>query len=234
MIDGAVHSELQRHGFTVNNHQFIDAALSCASPFEILDGLHKKIQDAMPEKVKSSADLIIVIVQERAVSPHYNQIKYWGDCERGVPTQIISSVNFFKEKAWRPIHKFLSMKINAKLGGVSLQLCSWNEIPYRERVCKNIRYGKFLAFGADVTHPDAGSTDPSLAAVIGSLDYSCSLYGAKILQQRGGVEIMTELEFAVRDLLLDFLERNNTTELPEVLLTPHKEKLIIFCLFHHV
>ena len=52
VIKCTVYSEL-RNNMQVSNYQFTDATLSNASPFEILEAFHKKISDAMPEKVKA-------------------------------------------------------------------------------------------------------------------------------------------------------------------------------------
>jgi hypothetical protein len=136
-----VYSELRRNNMQVSNYQFTDATLSNASPFEILEAFHKKISDAMPEKVKAPAHMIMVIVEGRQRSnPHYNEIKYWGDCARGVPTQIVAAELLVKPKRhWRSIVSNLCMKINSRLGGINVQFSSWNELPLGQRVCKNIK-----------------------------------------------------------------------------------------------
>jgi hypothetical protein len=54
--------------------------------------------------------------------------------------------------------------------------------------------------------------------VVGSLDSGCSHYGVKVFQQDPFQEIMTTLESAVTELLLDFQERNKNSELPQVLI----------------
>lgn len=202
----------------MNNYQFTDAALSHAPPFEILENFHKKICDATPKKERTRVHLIMIIVEGSRTNRHYNEIKYWGDCERGVATQILASSVLLKQrKVWRSCILNLSMKVNCKLGGINIQFCSWNERPDEERVCKNIKYGNFLVFGADVTHPDQGTNNPSFGVVVGSLDFGCSLYGAKIFQQGSNQEVMTGLEYAVKELLLDFQERNRNADLPKVL-----------------
>ncbi|KAG0564705.1 hypothetical protein KC19_8G132400 [Ceratodon purpureus] len=200
----------------VNKYQFADAALSKAPSFEIIDGFHKKICDAMRERVKPAVQMIMVILDDRYQSPHYNEIKYWGDCERGVPTQIVTTNLLMKlRRSWRHNIPNLCLKMNSKLGGINVQFYSWNERALRERVCKNIKYGKFIAFGADVTHPPKGTTNPSFAAVTGSLDFGCSFYGAKILVQEPFQEIISELESAVTELLLDFQAKNKNSKLPQ-------------------
>ncbi|KAG0564704.1 hypothetical protein KC19_8G132400 [Ceratodon purpureus] len=203
----------------VNKYQFADAALSKAPSFEIIDGFHKKICDAMRERVKPAVQMIMVILDDRYQSPHYNEIKYWGDCERGVPTQIVTTNLLMKlRRSWRHNIPNLCLKMNSKLGGINVQFYSWNERALRERVCKNIKYGKFIAFGADVTHPPKGTTNPSFAAVTGSLDFGCSFYGAKILVQEPFQEIISELESAVTELLLDFQAKNKNSKLPQNIL----------------
>jgi len=202
----------------VSKYQYTNGAQIRTWPVEYMEVFYKKIWDAMSGKKTSRINLIVVIVDGKKRNSHYNEIKYWGDCIKGVPTQIIASDIISKPKFWRIYCQRLSLKINCRLGGVNVQLRSWNELNINERVIKNIKYGRFIAFGADVTHPDAGSKNPSLAAIVGSLDFGCSYFGARFFTQDSKQELMTtKLDLAITELLLAFKAYNCNRPLPQVI-----------------
>jgi eukaryotic translation initiation factor 2C len=72
----------------------------------------------------------------------------------------------------------------------------------------------FMVFGADVTHPVAGSRAPSVAAVVGSLTKSATRYATRVLVQerrkdKKATEMITNLQQAVKELIQDFMDNNN-------------------------
>uniref|UniRef100_A0A914WP66 Protein argonaute-1 n=1 Tax=Plectus sambesii TaxID=2011161 RepID=A0A914WP66_9BILA len=62
-----------------------------------------------------------------------------------------------------------------------------------------------IFLGCDITHPPAGdSRKPSIAAVVGSMDAHPSRYAATVRVQQHRQEIITDLTYMVRELLVQF------------------------------
>lgn len=74
------------------------------------------------------------------------------------------------------------MKVNAKLGGASCKIVSVK--PFFNRPT--------MIIGADVSHPGAGSLQPSMAAVTMSFDSVASRYAAAVQTNGHRVEMITE------------------------------------------
>lgn len=180
------------------NHIYTNGASFTTFPLEFMEAFYKKIWDAMRGKREDHVNLIVVIVDGKKRNPYYNEIKYWGDCVKGVPTQVIASDIILKTKSWGIYCQRLGLKINCRLGGRNVKFQSWNDLAYKEKVLKTIQYGKFIAFGADVTHPEQGTNNPSLGAVVGSLDFGCSFFGAKIFQQDRSCSLLTFIKFSTK------------------------------------
>ena len=71
----------------------------------------------------------------------------------------------------------------------------------------------FMVLGADVTHPTgaaarADSRDPSVAAVVASLDASLGRWASRVLLQAGRQEVITGMCGATKELLLEFYRAN--------------------------
>jgi Piwi domain len=85
------------------------------------------------------------------------------------------------------------------------ELCAW-------------RARAHAAAGADVTHPMGfNETEPSIAAVVGSLDGTCSRFASRIRIQGHRVEIISDLKGIIKELLLDFYRANGNRK-PERLI----------------
>ncbi len=138
----------------------------------------------------------------------YGEIKRVADNVIGVVTQCVQSK--FVQMPKPQVISNISMKINAKLGGI-------NHI-----ICKDIQASVFkepvIVFGADVTHPQAGdSISPSIAAVVASVDLQASMYTAVVHAQvtkktkpskkTETVEIIDNLDQIVKELLIRYYRR---------------------------
>ncbi len=69
-------------------------------------------------------------------------------------------------------------QINTKLGGVNVTLLGkgTDAIPV-------VGGRPFMILGADITHPTPGSEEPSIAALVGSLDPSATRFACRINMQ---------------------------------------------------
>uniref|UniRef100_A0A8C0KBY1 Argonaute RISC component 1 n=1 Tax=Canis lupus dingo TaxID=286419 RepID=A0A8C0KBY1_CANLU len=91
----------------------------------------------------------------------------------------------------------LCLKINVKLGGINNIL-----VPHQRSA---VFQQPVIFLGADVTHPPAGDgKKPSITAVVGSMDAHPSRYCATVRVQRPRQEIIEDLSYMVRELLIQF------------------------------
>lgn len=70
-----------------------------------------------------------------------------------------------------------------------------------------------MIMGADVTHPTGAAArvdvrDPSVAAVVASLDHTLGRWASRVLLQTGRQEVITGMATATKELLLAFYRAN--------------------------
>ncbi|XP_078383843.1 protein argonaute-2-like isoform X2 [Oculina patagonica] len=147
--------------------------------------------------------LIMAVLPER--SKHlYPEIKRVGDNVLGIATQCVQSKHV--QQAKPQLCSNISLKINAKLGGVNYVIDPSIKSPvFREPV---------IIFGADVTQPSPIENEiPSIAAVVASMDANATKYCARVRAQRheklgGAQEIINDLATMVKELLIEFYKAN--------------------------
>ena len=142
----------------------------------------------------------MVIVPMKNNKEIYAEVKRVGDNVLGIPTQCVRIKQV--EGAKPQVCANLSMKINAKLGGVNHVIHpSVKSLVFKQPV---------IIFGADVTHPSPTENGiPSIAAVVASMDVNAAKYHARVRVQKhersgGAQEIINDLAVMVKELLLDF------------------------------
>ncbi|KAJ3290331.1 hypothetical protein HK104_006850 [Borealophlyctis nickersoniae] len=130
--------------------------------------------------------------------PIYNAIKLVTDTLIGIPSQCI------QEKHVRAANlqycANVCMKLNLKLGGVNAQLggkMTW------------VSAAPTMVVGADVSHPGFGDKGmPSIAAVVGSINSTCSFYRSSLRVQDSGQESLWQLAPQMEELLRAFIKQN--------------------------
>ena len=138
----------------------------------------------------------MVIVPMKNNKEIYAEVKRVGDNVLGIPTQCVKIKQV--EGAKPQVCANLSMKINAKLGGV-------NHV-----IHPSVQFNYVIIFGADVTHPSPTEKEiPSIAAVVASMDVNAAKYHARVHAQKhersgGAQEIIDDLAVMVKELLFDF------------------------------
>ncbi|KAL3117936.1 hypothetical protein niasHT_005179 [Heterodera trifolii] len=137
--------------------------------------------------------LVCVILPGK--TPVYAEVKRVGDIVLGIATQCVQAKNVTKTTPQTLSN--LCLKMNVKLGGVnSILLPNIRPRIFNEPV---------IFLGADITHPPAGdSRKPSIAAVVGSMDAHPSRYAATVRVQQHRHDIISELTYMVRELLIQF------------------------------
>jgi eukaryotic translation initiation factor 2C len=179
--------------------------------------MERAMQQAQ-QKFRKPADLILVILPDTGADL-YREVKQAGDSHLGVPTQCvvaqkakIGSKPEYKRGQVQYIAN-VALKVNAKLGGrnVMLSPSTMNTAP---DFLKQFGKAPYMIMSADVTHPLAGSTMPSLAAVVASVEASATKFACRLSCQPGTVsrqieEIITDLKNIAKDLLLEFYRATN-------------------------
>ncbi|KAI6234711.1 Protein argonaute-2 [Aphelenchoides fujianensis] len=139
--------------------------------------------------------LQLVCVVLPGKTPVYAEVKRVGDTVLGIATQCVQAKNVIKTTPQTLSN--LCLKMNVKLGGVnSILLPAVRPRIFNEPV---------IFLGADITHPPAGdSRKPSIAAVVGSMDAHPSRYAATVRVQQHRHELISDLSYMVRELLVQF------------------------------
>ncbi|CAF3197362.1 unnamed protein product, partial [Rotaria sp. Silwood2] len=128
-------------------------------------------------------------------------VKQWGNQTLAVISQCISFQSLQQNTGkYRMYVQNLSQKINAKIGGIN------GVVNFKAAFSRSSHKDLFMFFGADVTHTTCSTDQPSIVAVVGSCDPTCSRYVARLSEQyrkrgRCSVEIIKELNKMVIDLL---------------------------------
>ncbi|TKR83033.1 hypothetical protein L596_016687 [Steinernema carpocapsae] len=141
------------------------------------------------------AGIQLVCVVLPGKTPVYAEVKRVGDTVLGLATQCVQAKNVIKTTPQTLSN--LCLKMNVKLGGVNSILMP--------QVRPRIFNEPVIFLGCDITHPPAGdSRKPSIAAVVGSMDAHPSRYAATVRVQQHRQEIIQELTYMVRELLVQF------------------------------
>lgn len=162
-------------------------------------------------KMKDQGARIVLVV---LVSPCYATVKLVAD-GMGLVTQCAKWDKV--KKPPRGYHLNVVLKINTKLGGTCHTLASrlpgaapspsiFADPPASlswlfDKPC--------MLVGIDVSHPEPGSTKPSMAAVVGSMDGRASQYAAYLTTLMSKQEMVSTLQDAMLQLLTVFKQRNN-------------------------
>ncbi|KAF3839440.1 hypothetical protein F7725_018157 [Dissostichus mawsoni] len=139
----------------------------------------------------SGLQLIIVILPGK--TPVYAEVKRVGDTLLGMATQCVQVKNVVKTSPQTLSN--LCLKINVKLGGINNIL-----VPHQ----RSVSAAGYLPGSRRHTPPAGDGKKPSITAVVGSMDAHPSRYCATVRVQRPRQEIIEDLSYMVRELLIQF------------------------------
>lgn len=137
---------------------------------------------------------LILIIKDRQDSPTYNSIKRVGDLELGIPTQVVLQKHCERGARGRDMYcNNVMLKINSKIGGQNSVVATYQLD--RASGMRDVDFveSPHIVLGADVTHPMAGGSSPSVAALVGSRDRQGVQYTGAIRNQPGRKEVIGDL-----------------------------------------
>ncbi|XP_025190383.1 protein argonaute-2-like [Melanaphis sacchari] len=139
--------------------------------------------------------LQLVVIVLPGKTPVYAEVKRVGDTVLGITTQCIQAKNVIKPSI--QVLSNLSLKINAKLGGInSIIVPSIRPKVFNEPL---------LFLGAYVARPSLCDLKrKSIAAVVGSIDAHPSRYATTVHLQQNREDCIQELSSMVKELLITF------------------------------
>jgi eukaryotic translation initiation factor 2C len=149
----------------------------------------------------SKAQLLLVVLPTDN-SKQYGEVKA-AAAELGVATQcIVANKAGISSSVKKPYVTNVLLKVAAKAGGVAWQLPQGPEVWAPTLAAAK---GGLMVLGIDVGHGIAGGSGnkPSMAGIVGTLDASCSRYGAVVQEQTPGHEIVLGLQEGLVQLLGD-------------------------------
>uniref|UniRef100_A0A061SHJ7 Aubergine n=2 Tax=Tetraselmis sp. GSL018 TaxID=582737 RepID=A0A061SHJ7_9CHLO len=155
----------------------------------------------------AACQLLLVVLPDKGASL-YQEVKLAGDHSLGIPTQCVVAGNLNLDELphknrGRVVNEQyaanVALKINAKLGGGNWAI---QGLPCMDEPC--------IIFGADISHPAAGrgNREPSIAALVASMDPFASRYTGRISKQAHRVESFQSLRDAVKDLTWQWCYEN--------------------------
>ncbi|KAH6927291.1 hypothetical protein HPB50_001252 [Hyalomma asiaticum] len=165
--------------------------------------------DQMFTNIKDKVGLALIVLPNKN-SVHYPRIKYLAETRYGLITQCVA----LQVKDPSPSYcGNLMRKIKAKLGLVDKAM---------PRLINDFKFEDVLVMGADVSHHGPNELQPSVAAIVASIDDRASRYVASIrLQQKSKgkkrVEIIEEMEVMVKDLF-EVYKNENRMKSPKAIL----------------
>mmetsp|Transcript_21613 Transcript_21613/g.54401 ORF Transcript_21613/g.54401 Transcript_21613/m.54401 type:complete len:1025 (-) Transcript_21613:108-3182(-) len=177
-------------------------------PGETLEATMKKAIDGASAAFRQPCQIVVVILPDNG-APLYQEVKRASDHALGVVSQCIVERNVTKpdrtsgKVSVSPQYTAnVALKMNAKLGGRNTVVRSYYDSIFQ--------MGPTLLLGADVSHPGAGSggAEPSIAAVVGSMDHFAFKYSARITQEAHRCDSISHLKECVKDLMRQMVEED--------------------------
>lgn len=164
-----------------------------------------------------STELCILVITARRYN-FYAEIKQVLDVELKIPNQIIDA-NTVKHavRGKNSIYYNLSMKINAKLGGVTHSLSAEHVIPGLPLAQSGLAFMSkeniTMFIGIDVTHPSpsSGLEGISIGSVVGSVNLEASNYHHFLIAQMKAKETILNFDSQkLKSMILTFYENTRT------------------------
>mmetsp|Transcript_51497 Transcript_51497/g.112107 ORF Transcript_51497/g.112107 Transcript_51497/m.112107 type:complete len:1145 (+) Transcript_51497:70-3504(+) len=159
---------------------------------------------------REKPDLVICLLpgnQSENAKALYPAIKRWS-ASCGIATQCIQLAAMKKNCNPKGVKSYIAgvlLKVNLKLGGKNGFVgesvhASRSGLPL-------MAAAPTIVFGADVHHASPGSQQPSYAAVVASLDESCTAFHTVVNRQESRTETLTNLESTIEECLREYVKK---------------------------
>ena len=156
------------------------------------------LAQSIEEAAKKKPAILLVVLPEKDTIL-YNNIKQLADVRYGISTICVVGWKFFSCKADYGAN--VALKINLKLGGINHLLS--DHLDNNAKRVTLISEDKTMVVGIDVTHPGPGTANPSIAAMVASIDSNLAQWPADLkVQIRTRQEMVTLLGDMLRSRLL--------------------------------
>ena len=183
-----------------------------------IDGTHLSrshhgadIEDFLDSKIKRESHelgapvgLVICIIGDSLgvnAKVLYPAIKRWSHCASGIPTQCVQVGKALAKQLEKPqYYAGVLLKMNLKLGGHNL---------YARQGLSLSRDKPTIVFGVDVNHAKPGSSKPSFAALVATMDKECASYHTIVNAQSSRQE-QCDIKGKVRQCLRRYQQINET------------------------
>ena len=198
------------YGMTIDRNPVVDYGnfnAPSASIHRDCENLYTRVQR---EKGGPPDLLMFIIKGKNAII--YEQVKQFCDNVRGVQSQAVDGFNVQKKGGDRAYHANLLLKVNTKLGGKTVVLQkNFTDAASPTVIPLNFLTDFKMFIGADVSHPAAGSKAPSLATMVGSVDYEGVRYACPLpLNQNNREESIIGVRNMVTELVTIYKKNTNT------------------------
>nr|GAT59644.1 predicted protein [Mycena chlorophos] len=137
----------------------------------------------------------------------YNRLKHVCDIQYGVSSQGVLASKAREGKD--PYFASVLLKVNARLGGINAVVNS---------AFMNNSKSPYIIMGADVAHPSQGSSLPSMAAVVWSIDKTCTRFSGASRAQPARQETLEGLDLVTVMAYTDFFAENPQSKPPDQLI----------------
>ncbi|TVY43663.1 Protein argonaute [Lachnellula occidentalis] len=222
VVVGAFRARLQMalhaYGITVQAPNIQDALFTPNANPQTRRAMFKAKLDAACGRFNRPRLLVVLLPDTNATT--YSDVKWWGDCDRGVPTVCVAPeaaglVNggtrgdqgVLGNLRYSKTPHMNGLKINFKLSGTNHRL-SARDLPVRPMT---------MIIGADVTHPGKGDDGcPSMAGVVATCDDEAMHYLASARLQPNNTEHIADLKGMVLERLAAY--RRWSHQLPQHIL----------------
>ncbi|KAI5917412.1 eukaryotic translation initiation factor [Camillea tinctor] len=180
--------ELFAHRFSINYRNHGGRVVNPAHVLEIFHdvGSYGEICNVAFQKTcehfKTKNPDMLIFVVESMNQLVYERIKKNMDCRFNCPSQVLNGGHIVKRA--EQYMSNVSMKVNAKLGGIT------SKVDGRNPDVSRFFNGPTMIIGLDVSHASPGSSAPSMAAMTVSMDKHAAKYAASCEVNGWRVEIL--------------------------------------------
>ncbi|KAF9261759.1 Piwi-domain-containing protein [Marasmius fiardii PR-910] len=197
-----------------------DRGMTIKKVSPLVEGKPGEVEQTLQYHGKQHLPNLILAFLPAEAEEIYNQVKRFGDITQGIATQCIRwREQLFdqnnsqrggrgghggggggRKMNWSQYQNNLILKINGKLGGVN-----WFSA---DNVVRMFETTRAMVIGADVSHPAPGSTMPSIASMVSSIDSKATRYVASVRVQQSRMEAIQDYGEMFDVALVTFYKRN--------------------------